>query len=252
MKAELIIQKDGKSYIKAKCTMLPTEKATNNQIVIENEHPLKGHLTISNDTLAKNINRVGTKLIGYTPQHLYFLSNEKIKEGDLMYWYVQPINKNRISKVTKEDIDYYTNMNNQGKKIIASTDESLRWNDDNYIQVIDTHFCQLPRPSNEFLKAYCKANGKIDEVFVEVDLRPDFPDDENTPISEDWVLKVAPDNSITIRKAEEERQYSKYHINMAIREAIMYPEKFMTGITHDDKKTFKWIEEESKFTFTSK
>lgn len=44
-----------------------------------------------------------------------------------------------------------------------------------------------------------------------------------------------------------ETKYSKYHINMAIREAIMYPEKFMTGIVHDDKKSLAWIEEELKF-----
>lgn len=109
---------------------------------------------------------------GCIVQHLYILSDDEIKEGD---WYL--LDDNTINKASANlNMDWYKNHE---KKIIASTDSSL----------------ELPRPSNEFKKKYCE-KGDINEVLVEyMDYKL------NNEIQE--VLKVAPDNTITIYPIEE-------------------------------------------------
>ena len=106
---------------------------------------------------------------GCIVQHLYILSDDEIKEGD---WYL--LDDNTINKASAN-----LRYKNHEKKIIASTDSSLK----------------LPRPSNEFNKKYCEEGG-INEVLVEyMDYKL------NNEIQE--VLKVAPDNTITIYPIKE-------------------------------------------------
>lgn len=92
----------------------------------------------------------------HTYQHLYFLSDEEIKDGD---WFLAFIERKwvlrqclRLSSgyiITTE----HSQINSLDcKKIIATTDPELG----------------LPRPSNEFLKKYCELGG-IDKVLVEYD-----------------------------------------------------------------------------------
>lgn len=115
--------------------MLPTEKATN---VL---------LTGRNDLIHV------TKDFGFTEtidrfQHLYFLSDEEIKEGD---WILSGVNSDSLKprQVTSQAL--IDDLFPWEKKIIATTDESLG----------------LPRPSNEFLQKYCELGG-VNAVLGEI------------------------------------------------------------------------------------
>jgi len=139
-------------------------------------------------------------------QHLYFLSDDEIKEGDWVYHkLLKSVFKIDLREVDEDYIKEAKNI----KKIIATTDESLRWNNDNDVQIIDNHHCKLPRPSNEFLKKFCEL-GSVDKVLVEYE-KESYTDRFTTTENgignpETWGnrynLKVAPDNTITIYPIE--------------------------------------------------
>lgn len=77
-------------------------------------------------------------------QHLYILSNEEIKKGDWCYSICNQYNWKYTGDILEIDsLELY--------KIIASTDPLLN----------------LPKPSQSFIKKYCKSNGEIDKVMVE-------------------------------------------------------------------------------------
>ena len=172
--------------------MLPTEKATiiykfeeTNKLIFSN-HPNQHELA--------------------TPQHLYFTSNEEIKEGD---WCYHPELSQEYSIVTKEGIKtglhptqgvfrWKSTTNpwyKKAKKIIATTDKSLG----------------LPEPSKRFLEVYVDAYNegkKIEEVLVEMEDfgEEDWAGDDYTgePIwRHDWRVKVKSDNTITIKKVKD-------------------------------------------------
>lgn len=161
------------NHVKCKVVMLSTEKANAR---ISTKDFGKGNGLEVLDYVCEN-----TKA-----KHLYVLSDEEIKQND---WYLSD-GKSSEYCVHKCDSQRLVEICNSNKgyikgKIIASTDESLN----------------LPRPSDNFIKAYCKANGNgFDEVLVEYisignyDVTFFPPLWQNTGIK----LKVAPDNTITI------------------------------------------------------
>ena len=77
----------------------------------------------------------------WQPQHLYFTTDEEIKEGDWM----MNLNGDKIYQHFGNGGDF-----EQWNKIIATTDPEL----------------ELPQPSQAFIKAYCEQGG-FDEVDVE-------------------------------------------------------------------------------------
>lgn len=112
-------------------------------------------------------------------QHLYFLSDEMPIKGDyiLCYGADGDVDIPKVLKYTGEELGII--------KIIASTDKSLG----------------LPRPSDSFIKKYCELGG-IEYVMVEyidTDLKT-FNGDEFENILN---LKVAPDNTITIKSIKD-------------------------------------------------
>lgn len=78
----------------------------------------------------------------YQSQHLYFTSNEEIKEGD---WYID--DASFVRRPITSDLTYWS-VRKEYKKIVASTDSSLR----------------LPCIEDSFIKEYVKNNGSIKEV----------------------------------------------------------------------------------------
>lgn len=82
---------------------------------------------------------------GNIPQHLYFTTDEEIKEGD---WYIDDCNL--IRQAVTSDKDYWDRRPTY-KKIVATTDKSLG----------------LPEPSQAFIQKYCELGG-IDEVDIEL------------------------------------------------------------------------------------
>lgn len=172
-----LIQIDGKFYKEHDVVMLPTE-----------------------DKSVIGLNRKQGNLYYFNPvvsgegQHLYILSDEEIKENDwcICKGKVWPNLYGVLGSIlgNKEWIEEHC------RKIIATTDKSL----------------DLSRPSNEFLEAYIKAQGKIDKVLVEYER---FFTEEYSGIPpkkckisspNDYKLKVALDNTITCKKLEERCQ----------------------------------------------
>ena len=128
----------------------------------------------------------------YEPQHLYFTSDEEIKEGD---WILDTIT-GRIAQNINTCIKKF---NDAIKKIIASTDTSLG----------------LPQPSTAFIEKYiseCNKGNIIERVMVEylkihVGWEPDYSfEDEGIEGSKEtyqFIPKVSKDNTITISKVKD-------------------------------------------------
>jgi len=131
----------------------------------------------------------------WQPQHLYFTTDEEIKEGD---WCLKPLYKDGIKLgfgILQADSSYFGGYGydwEEHHKIIATTDPKLN----------------LPQPSQAFIEKYCKLGG-IDEVDVEY-----F---EEAYMSGGYhytkkpQLKVDSHNSITIHPIEEQ-MYSRIQV----------------------------------------
>ena len=180
-------------------------------MLITNE---KASLCISQDKL--------TRFYGIEPdneilvyRHLYIISGDKIKEDD----YIYDVMFKRIGKVVKDKsvysnsivyndrLDCYTSNKGNCKKVIASTDNSLRIDssirdksNDNYGKLISI----IPRPLDSFISKYIEEYNKgnvITDVMVEYEAM-------NTTIINrnysDFEPKVNyKDNTITIKKVKD-------------------------------------------------
>jgi len=112
---------------------------------------------------------------GYlVPQHLYFISNEEIKEGDWVYHYLnnELYQLFGIYKLYPVKLEFI-------KKIVATTDPSLG----------------LPAIQQSFLKKYVTAQGKIDEVELEME---EHPMNRATFAKNNYILKLTKDNEVIV------------------------------------------------------
>lgn len=191
-----LIRVDGKFYKKCKVVMLPTEEETT---IIQ---CIKNTPTGRNKGFIQYCEVTNLNTEYWTHCHLYILSNEDIKEGD---WIL-------VGKTVIQASEPY--KMEEVQKIIATTDKSLKIESE-----LDAYYRNgiggaksIPRPSNEFLKKYYEL-GDIDEVLVEY----------NKHFDEDWSdisgafeieyesLRVAPDNTITI-KPFKEKTYTREEV----------------------------------------
>lgn len=226
MKDEMIVI-GGKSYKECNVIMLATDKET-------------------------NIWKTWEDKIGFTPtktklvdgQHLYIFSNEEIKEGEWKY-------NERLNCVTqhlregKNLPDDLKQASSWCKKIIATTDPSLTWIEhDNSVPFAKGKQHLLPRPSNDFLEAYCKSNGKIDKVLVEYDTHPTIGkiiNNEASPGENIIYLKVSPDNTITIKPVQVKDSWNREEVIRLCKSAFNQGEKG-EGCTALHIPFDKWIE----------
>lgn len=137
---------------KCKVVMLPT-----------NEKAKKGELYFFDKLLISE-----GKYAGEISQHLYFLSDEEIKEGE--YYYnvvrkdVQQCENNIEASSLKHSPQY-------AKKIIATTDSSLKITID-LGEIARENI--LPQPSQSFLEVFVKEYNKgnvIKEVLVDLPIQ---------------------------------------------------------------------------------
>lgn len=205
-------------YEKSKVVMLPTEKASELTIFKSKYGLFRGSLID-----IKDFNR-GDK--SFQPQHLYFLSDEEIKEGD---WVL-------VGKTVMQASEPY--RLEEVKKIIATTDSSLT------VDYYDAAYNELnkqslPRPSNEFLKKYCKLGG-IDEVLVAyINHEEETGEIAHSDAELEYYLKVAPDNTITIKPIKD--SWSREEVIHLLNRAFSYSRSF--GMSRDKEQTDKWIKE---------
>ena len=116
----------------------------------------------------------------YQAQHLYFTSNEEIKEGDWFY----SVKFNKIGKYSGHE--FLTEW--EAYKIIASTDTSIG----------------LPQPSTAFIEKYISEYNKgniIEKVMVEYD--GDYDEYYGGYYGDTVKPKVSKDNTITISKVKD-------------------------------------------------
>ena len=155
---------------------------------------------------------------GYVSQHLYITSDDEIKEGDCCI-----NNKKEIFKVKNSAGNILHNPSTKepfqkwiGKKIIATTDKSLKIKDDwnNFMDRakrlgVSPSLLEekeggmnisLPQPSKAFIEKYCEVGG-INEVIVEYILYSDSQTFHFTPL-----IKLS--NEITIHPIKE-KMYSR-------------------------------------------
>ena len=155
------------------------------------------------------------------PQHLYILSDDEIKEGDCVLW----LNEKIWKEFKKTDNGWYLQWGTsqfipirEFKKIIASTDKSIipnSWIPDSFVEA--------------YVKAYNEGKS-ITEVNLEME----------EALNGGLVTTLGDhDGSVIIHRS---RTFTSDQINQAIKEAIMHPELFITGICHDDTKSLEWIE----------
>lgn len=204
---------------------------------------------------------IGDEHIGgeeYPTQHLYFLSDEEIKEGD---WYYQS-NKfgNVIDKCDEKTFvartpDYV--RQNGAKKIIATTDKSLKLYEAETITrapgfSLKTDDICLPQPSPEFLKVFVREYNKgnqIEQVMVEYEAVPNEYDNpltnpegkEDFPNSK-WELKTNPiDNTICIKPIKD--SWTRDEVSLLIRNT--YVEAYEKGYSKSSwgGEIDKWIEQ---------
>src|SRR5690606_21909626 len=107
----------------------------------------------------------------------------------------------------------------------------------------------LPRPSNDFIKKYCELGG-IDEVLVEYELL-NLNSYNSETIGYDsfptYKLKVAPDNTITIKPVQQKESYSKEEVVKILHDYQEYygvKRKPFNDLLH--KQVDDWIKENLK------
>lgn len=194
---------------KVQLVMLPTNEKAEDCLAIY----YNGKIGIAKELLTQSY----LKSAGVKTFHLYFLSDEEIKEGD---WYIADNTVFRADTKFRENNRNNPNGNNGSKKIIATTDSSLRYitgvsnttinmgDGDEYIPSTKP----LPQPSQSFLEVFVTEYNKgnqIKEVLVEYE-HEGYKDwfgynETELPI---WVpnyeLKINPkDNTITIKKVKD-------------------------------------------------
>ena len=182
-------------------------------------------------------------------QHLYFLSDEEIKEGDWIYNHERE--PSILKCVGKGSLRGY-------KKIIATTDKSLIINSIYGVDSFDTSFFSgsgkseivklpqmfnLPQPSQSFIEKFVEEYNKgnvITEVMVEYEkyIGKNYVGEFTTEKDFDYKLKVnSKDNTITIRKAKD--SWSREEVIELLHKRMEYT----FGGDYDKSTTDKWIEE---------
>lgn len=242
-----LIMKDGKPHKIVEVVMLPTKNKP---------RPIERWGAWFFDTTDGKYSNRTNGIPGEKPgcaiegQHLYILSSEEIKEEN-----VYGIFNNEIGYTIKQrdvlcfhipakngrgsfTFPYPRNFKNDVKKIIATTDSSLF--SDTIRGEIFALVTKFPRPSDDFIKAFVEEQGKIYKVLVEYIYKEGLgsatTDINNNRLGDK--LKIAPDNTITIKPFEEKASWNK-------EEVIEILKKFdiEMGDTHGPTTRNKWIEE---------
>jgi len=213
-------------FKKCQVVMLPTnEKAHTDLIFRENRLMLQDKKSFKND-------RKSTQTKHF---HLYFLSDDEIKEGD--YGITQDANGNiSVLQYTKE---IHISRFIADKKIIATTDSSLEIIKYEIGDEPDVY--GFPQPSQQFIEKYIESYNKgeiITDVLVEYEQGKSYSGNEGLIVKE-W-LKINPkDNTITIKKIKD--SWNREEVADLIRKSYYEATGQSTG--HPDGFCSKFIEQ---------
>ena len=254
------------TFKKGKVVMLPTNERVVNtkeyQLLLSNslfwtskieiERYDEGWFFLKNSSNPNSCAITIPNVENFKHQHLYIISDDKIKEGD---WCINTGGNIKDSfpfRVTKEV------MNNKFiKKIIATTDTSL------YIHQKETFYLPervfyLPQPSQQFIQKFVEEYNKgreIKEVLVEYEDIIYNPEKDREYQSNDRIniedcdkqtrLKINPkDNTITIKIVKD--NWNREEVIELCKQAFIdgtYAGGFGPNEKTIDSETEKWIEE---------
>ena len=235
IKERQIIYVDDKPHIKCVVIMLPTISANNPIVYLYPDGKL--YLLPPKTGVAKML-------------HLYITSDEEIKEGD---WYIDDCNKIRQSVTSDKE---YWEVRKDYKKIIATTDTSLKIKYDGTSLITDNWDKSLPQPSQQFIEKYIEEFNKgnqITEYLAEVEKKwinskGEIGNNFNSvALYEESIkefdamlihqLKLDSQNQITIRKQKD--NWSRKEVEELCRKAYLVGRGSGRSLLHFDK----WIEE---------
>lgn len=164
---------------KANVVMLPTEKAS---LLALN----KGKLFLSESKL----DYIKDSALGTEPQHLYFTTDEEIKEGD---WVYDPA-YNRVAKYLNRLQG--GNCSDHCKKIVATTDPELWRKPAVDIRKTGSLYSLdgVDKIPTDFIEAYVREQGKITEVMLEYEVAP--PSERYGKAID--VLKLRPNGTVIV------------------------------------------------------
>ena len=135
----------------------------------------------------------------HTNFHLYIISDDEIKVND---WYIIEFNGLKLTQCTSDEELISIEGRDDCKKVIATTDKSLIYtNTDDIPSFVEKSELNIfPQPSKSFIEKYVRAYNSgipIEKVLVEYNhLVSTFG------LNNEW-LKVATDNTITIKKIKD-------------------------------------------------
>ena len=167
-------------------------------------------------------------------QHLYFTSDDEIKEGD---WYIL-FDKGSLSFTVKKADYNITNefslkpYSDDCRKIEVSTDPKLTQtykdiSPGNYPIMANVHD-GLPQPSQALIEAYCKQGG-FDEVDVEMEII------KASNRGTHWGIKIDPNHNTVTTHRVVEKTYTREEVEELIHKATL--------IDNDKFYFSKWIKE---------
>lgn len=181
-------------FKRAKVVMLPTnEKALFdfNQIIKHDKGKL--HIAIAK---SKKENPFDQRWKG---QHLYIISDDKIKEGDWVH------SNGEVVRASSKLVDAQGNFTRRDwKKIIATTDSSLQFAIDKSPYPMEIH-C-LPQPSQQFIQKHIEEYNKgnvIVDVLVEYEEAEEYDRVYGHADKFPRVLVKSKDNTITIKRVKD-------------------------------------------------
>jgi hypothetical protein len=173
------------SFKNAKVIMLSTkEKATRNELTF-----FDNKLIIASSVLH----------LAQVSEHLYIISDDEIKVND---WYIIEFNGLKLTQCTSDEELISLEGRTDCKKVIATTDKSLIYtNTEDFPSFVEKSDLNIfPQPSKSFIEKYVRAYNSgvpIENVLVEYNhLVSTFG------LNNEW-LKVATDNTITIKKIKD-------------------------------------------------
>ncbi|MDR2207166.1 MAG: hypothetical protein LBE36_13540 [Flavobacteriaceae bacterium] len=167
------------------------------------------------------------------PQHLYILSDDKLKVGDWM--------QRGKEKPVLNTLHFYFDFGVVYRKIIATTDQSLR--DEIAKSPVDKQY-PIYCISDEFIRHFCKSNGGISEVQIEYEEYAvgNYGMSDGEPTIDER-LKVNPDNTIFIDDVKD--SWNREQVIKEIERFILLERKHQDKYSHfiDEKNLRQWIKE---------
>lgn len=213
-----------------KVVMLPTKEV--------------GRLTLWNNDelmLSEDSYRFNSKECIY--QHLYIISDDKIKEGD---WYIN-LETNQSCNTLKYDFHKVVTERFPSiyKKIVATTDESIGYTDHRISPV--PNFCDYPQLPESFIQAFIKAYNE-GKPITEVDLEIQKACCKNGHILINclntckdviFTIKTRPDNTVIIHQS---KMYSKKEVEKLCEKAFRAGREAQNNL-NGNKCPSAWIQD---------